>query len=82
VGDVDEDEQGGRREAGPFGDPPDGDQHRDAGRHEQHGRLDMHPDGLAGPPGSALRGLEQQERSRWWSMACTVFPSYVEYQRR
>jgi len=22
------------------------------------------------------------ERSRWWSMACTVFPSYVEYQRR
>lgn len=22
------------------------------------------------------------ERARWWSMACTVFPSYVEYQRR
>jgi deazaflavin-dependent oxidoreductase (nitroreductase family) len=22
------------------------------------------------------------ERSRWWSLACTVFPSYVEYQRR
>ena len=22
------------------------------------------------------------ERSRWWSRACTVFPSYVEYQRR
>lgn len=22
------------------------------------------------------------ERARWWSLACTVFPSYVEYQRR
>ncbi|WP_040339522.1 nitroreductase family deazaflavin-dependent oxidoreductase [Candidatus Blastococcus massiliensis] len=22
------------------------------------------------------------ERGRWWSRACTVFPSYVEYQRR
>ena len=22
------------------------------------------------------------ERGRWWSLACTVFPSYVEYQRR
>ena len=22
------------------------------------------------------------ERSGWWSRACTVFPSYVEYQRR
>ena len=22
------------------------------------------------------------ERSRWWSLACTVFPSYVDYQRR
>ena len=22
------------------------------------------------------------ERSQWWSRACTVFPSYVEYQRR
>jgi len=22
------------------------------------------------------------ERSRWWSRACTAFPSYAEYQRR
>ena len=22
------------------------------------------------------------ERSRWWSLACTTFPSYVDYQRR
>ena len=22
------------------------------------------------------------ERSRWWSLACTRFPSYVDYQRR
>ncbi|MBB3677873.1 nitroreductase family deazaflavin-dependent oxidoreductase [Modestobacter versicolor] len=22
------------------------------------------------------------ERSRWWSLACTVFPSYVDYQSR
>jgi deazaflavin-dependent oxidoreductase (nitroreductase family) len=32
----------------------------------------------------SLRGREATgtERSRWWSLACTVFPSYVEYQRR
>jgi deazaflavin-dependent oxidoreductase (nitroreductase family) len=28
------------------------------------------------------REVTGTERSRWWSMACTVFPSYVEYQRR
>ncbi|GAB3347420.1 nitroreductase family deazaflavin-dependent oxidoreductase [Modestobacter lapidis] len=28
------------------------------------------------------REVTGAERSRWWSMACTVFPSYVEYQRR
>ncbi|TQN42735.1 deazaflavin-dependent oxidoreductase (nitroreductase family) [Blastococcus colisei] len=28
------------------------------------------------------REVTGAERSRWWSLACTVFPSYVEYQRR
>ncbi len=28
------------------------------------------------------REVSGAERSRWWSMACTRFPSYVEYQRR
>ncbi len=28
------------------------------------------------------RELTGAERSRWWSAACTTFPSYVEYQRR
>ena len=28
------------------------------------------------------REVTGAERSRWWSAACTVFPSYVEYQRR
>jgi deazaflavin-dependent oxidoreductase (nitroreductase family) len=27
------------------------------------------------------REIEGEERSRWWSVACTVFPSYVAYQR-
>ncbi|SFF95585.1 nitroreductase/quinone reductase family protein [Blastococcus tunisiensis] len=30
----------------------------------------------------AAREVSGAERSRWWSLACTVFPSYVEYQRR
>lgn len=28
------------------------------------------------------REVTGAERSRWWSLACTVFPSYVDYQRR
>ncbi|MBJ7453143.1 MAG: nitroreductase family deazaflavin-dependent oxidoreductase, partial [Blastococcus sp.] len=28
------------------------------------------------------REVAGAERSRWWSLACTRFPSYVEYQRR
>ena len=28
------------------------------------------------------REVSGAERSRWWSVACTVFPSYVGYQRR
>jgi deazaflavin-dependent oxidoreductase (nitroreductase family) len=28
------------------------------------------------------RELAGTERGQWWSRACTVFPSYVEYQRR
>ena len=28
------------------------------------------------------RELSGQERERWWSRACGVFPSYAEYQRR
>ena len=28
------------------------------------------------------REVTGAERSRWWSVACTVFPSYVGYQRR
>ena len=28
------------------------------------------------------REVTGAERSRWWSLACTRFPSYVEYQRR
>jgi len=28
------------------------------------------------------RELSGAERTRWWSFACTAFPSYVEYQRR
>ena len=28
------------------------------------------------------REVTRAERSRWWSAACTVFPSFVEYQRR
>ena len=27
------------------------------------------------------REIVGTERGRWWSLACTVFPSYVEYQR-
>jgi F420H(2)-dependent quinone reductase len=57
---------------------------------------DRHPDWYANVlahPGVGLRDGDLQlslvarevtgaERSRWWSMACAVFPSYVEYQRR
>jgi F420H(2)-dependent quinone reductase len=37
--------------------------------------------------GEALHSLVAREvtgaeRARWWSRACTVFPSYVEYQSR
>ncbi len=28
------------------------------------------------------REVTGAERSRWWSLACTTFPSYVEYQSR
>ena len=28
------------------------------------------------------REVTGHERARWWSRACTVFPSYVEYQSR
>lgn len=28
------------------------------------------------------RVLEGDERTRWWSRACTAFPSYVDYQSR
>lgn len=28
------------------------------------------------------REITGRERSRWWSLACTTFPSYVGYQRR
>lgn len=28
------------------------------------------------------REVTGTERSRWWSLACGTFPSYVEYQRR
>ena len=28
------------------------------------------------------REVTGDERSRWWSRACTAFPSYVDYQRR
>jgi deazaflavin-dependent oxidoreductase (nitroreductase family) len=28
------------------------------------------------------REVTGPERARWWSLACTVFPSYVEYQSR
>ncbi|WP_448616755.1 nitroreductase/quinone reductase family protein [Modestobacter sp. URMC 112] len=28
------------------------------------------------------REVTGDERSRWWSVACTAFPSYVGYQRR
>ncbi len=28
------------------------------------------------------REVTGAERNRWWSLACTVFPSYVAYQRR
>jgi len=28
------------------------------------------------------REVTGPERSRWWSFACSVFPSYVEYQSR
>ena len=28
------------------------------------------------------RELAGDERARWWSRACTVFPSYADYQRR
>ncbi|SOD98123.1 nitroreductase family deazaflavin-dependent oxidoreductase [Blastococcus haudaquaticus] len=28
------------------------------------------------------REVSGAERTRWWSFACTAFPSYVEYQRR
>ncbi|MCW2613152.1 MAG: aclJ [Frankiales bacterium] len=30
----------------------------------------------------AAREVDGGERSRWWSRACTAFPSYVEYQSR
>ena len=30
----------------------------------------------------SARELTGDERSRWWSRACTAFPSYVDYQRR
>jgi F420H(2)-dependent quinone reductase len=32
--------------------------------------------------GLVAREPSGAERGRWWSLACTVFPSYVEYQRR
>ena len=32
--------------------------------------------------GLVAREVSGAERSRWWSFACTTFPSYVEYQRR
>ena len=37
-----------------------------------------------GPAVHALtaRELTGAERSAWWSRACTVFPSYADYQRR
>jgi deazaflavin-dependent oxidoreductase (nitroreductase family) len=28
------------------------------------------------------REVTGAERARWWSLACTVFPSYVDYQSR
>jgi deazaflavin-dependent oxidoreductase (nitroreductase family) len=28
------------------------------------------------------RELDGAERARWWSRACTAFPSYVDYQSR
>jgi deazaflavin-dependent oxidoreductase (nitroreductase family) len=28
------------------------------------------------------RQVTGPERARWWSLACTVFPSYVSYQSR
>ncbi|MDP3711376.1 MAG: nitroreductase family deazaflavin-dependent oxidoreductase [Mycobacteriales bacterium] len=28
------------------------------------------------------REITDDERSRWWSRACTAFPSYVDYQSR
>ena len=57
---------------------------------------DRHPDWYANvlaEPAVALRDGDLEltlvarevtgdARARWWSMACTVFPSYVEYQRR
>ena len=57
---------------------------------------DRHPDWYANVLASPLvelrdgplrltllaREVTGTERSRWWSMACTVFPSYVDYQRR
>jgi deazaflavin-dependent oxidoreductase (nitroreductase family) len=57
---------------------------------------DRHPDWYANAlahPEVALRDGDRvhplvarevtgAERSRWWSFACTVFPSYVDYQRR
>lgn len=30
----------------------------------------------------AAREIEGAERARWWSRACTAFPSYVDYQSR
>jgi F420H(2)-dependent quinone reductase len=32
--------------------------------------------------GLVAREVTGPERARWWSLACTTFPSYVEYQRR
>jgi len=32
--------------------------------------------------GLVAREVSGAERGRWWSLACTVFPSYVDYQRR
>ena len=32
--------------------------------------------------GLTAREAAGAERARWWSLACTVFPSYVGYQRR
>ena len=45
-----------------------------------HPRVDLQ-DGAAVHELTA-RELDGQERARWWSRACTAFPSYVDYQSR